>query len=94
MSVVPFRDDDDFRKHNQKAGEVASKELREFVEEIEALEAQIADLSRDKADIFTVAKSKGYNVKALRKLLGERKRNAGELAEEKETVELYRNLLL
>jgi len=94
MGVIPFKDDDDFKKHNQKATEEASKELREFVSELESLDAQMADLQRDRQDILTVVKSKGYNVKALRKLLAERKRDAGELAEEKEVIEVYRNLLL
>lgn len=94
MGVIPFKDDDDFKKHNQKATEEASKELREFVSDLESLDAQMADLQRDRQDIFTVVKSKGYNVKALRRLLAERKRDAGELAEEKEVIEVYRNLLL
>ena len=94
MSVIPFKEDDDFKKHNQKATEEAAKELQEFVQELESLEAQMADLQRDRQDVLTVVKSKGYNVKALRRLLAERKRDAGELAEEKETIELYRNLLL
>lgn len=94
MGVIPFKDDDDFKKHNQKATEEASKELREFVSELESLDAQMADLQRDRQDVLTVVKSKGYNVKALRKLLAERKRDAGELAEEKEVIEVYRNLLL
>lgn len=94
MGVIPFKDDDDFKRHNQKATEEASKELQEFVQDLESLDAQMADLQRDRQDILTVVKSKGYNVKALRKLLAERKRDAGELAEEKETIELYRNLLL
>lgn len=92
--MIPFKDDDDFKKHNQKATEEASKELREFVSDLESLDAQMADLQRDRQDILTVVKSKGYNVKALRKLLAERKRDAGELAEEKEVIEVYRNLLL
>jgi len=94
MSVIPFKDDEDFKKHNQKVTEEAAKELQEFVQELESLDAQMADLQRDRQDILTVVKSKGYNVKALRRLLAERKRDAGELAEEKEMIELYRNLLL
>ena len=94
MGVIPFKDDDDFKKHNQKVTEEAAKELQAFVGDLEALDAQMADLQRDRQDILTVVKSKGYNVRALRKLLAERKRDAGELAEEKETIEVYRNLLL
>lgn len=94
MAVLPFKEDDDFRKHNQKAEEAAEQDLKRFVADLEALDAQIQDMKRDVADVYTLVKSKGYNVKALRKLLAERKRDAGDLAEEKETVEIYRNLLL
>ena len=43
---------------------------------------------------MTVLKSKGFNMKALRRLLAERKRDAADLQEEKEVAEMYRNLLL
>jgi uncharacterized protein (UPF0335 family) len=94
MSVLPFKEDEDFRKHNQKAEESGAKELREMVEEYESLDAQVADLRRDQKDIMTVAKSKGWDTKALRRLLAERKRDAADLAEEQELVAMYRNLLL
>jgi len=94
MTVIPLKDDDDFKKHNHKATEAAAEELRRFVDDLEALDAQVSDLSREKKDIMVVVKSKGYDVKALRRLLTERKRDAAELQEERDTVEMYRNLLL
>ena len=65
-----------------------------MIAEYESLDAQVADMRRDQKDLLTVAKSKGWNTKALRRLLAERKRDAADLAEEQETVEAYRNLLL
>jgi len=94
MSVLPFKEDEDFRKHNQKAEDSAAGELQDFVTEFESLDAQVADLRRDQKDLMTVMKSKGYNMKALRRLLAERKRDAADLQEEKEVAEMYRNLLL
>ena len=94
MSVLPFKEDEDFRKHNQKAEESGAKELRQMVEEYESLDAQVADMRRDQKDLMTVAKSKGWDTKALRRLLAERKRDAAELQEEQEIVAMYRNLLL
>jgi uncharacterized protein (UPF0335 family) len=94
MTVVPMKDDADFREHNSKAMEVASRDLREFVSDVEALDSQIRDIQRDRKDLFTVAKSKGYDVKALRRLLAERRRDAADLAEEKALAEQYRELLL
>jgi uncharacterized protein (UPF0335 family) len=94
MSVLPFKEDEDFRKHNQKAQDSGAKELRQMVEEYESLDAQVADLRRDQKDLMTVAKSKGWDTKALRRLLAERKRDAADLEEERKLVEQYRNLLL
>lgn len=94
MSVLPFKEDEDFRKHNQKAEDSAAGELQDFVTEYESLDAQVSDMRRDQKDLITVAKSKGFNTKALRRLLAERKRDAGELQEEQEIVALYRKLLL
>jgi uncharacterized protein (UPF0335 family) len=73
MSVLPFKEDDDFRKHNQFAGEAAGEELRTFLGDFEAFDAQIADARSDQSDLITVMKSKGWNVKALRRLVAERK---------------------
>ena len=94
MSVLPFKEDEDFRKHNQHAEESAASQLRDLVSEYESLDAQVSDMRRDQKDLMTVAKSKGWDTKALRRLLAERKRDAGDLEEERQLVEQYRNLLL
>jgi len=94
MSVLPFKDDEDFRRHNQHVEESSASELRNFVADFEALDAQVSDFRRDQKDMMTVMKSKGWNMKALRRLLADRKRDAGELAEEQEIVAMYRNLLM
>ena len=94
MGVIPMKDDADFRKHNQKATEAAGEELRQFVADIESVDAQMLDLQRERRDVFTVVKSKGYDVKALRKVIAERKRDAAELSEEREIMALYQQLLL
>lgn len=91
---LPFKEDEDFRKHNQKASEAAAEELRRFVEATESDDAQIADLQRDKQDRFAVIKSKGYNVKALRRILADRKKDAGQEAEIRGVMEQYKSLLL
>jgi uncharacterized protein (UPF0335 family) len=91
---LPFKEDEDFRKHNQRANESAAEELGRFIEEVESDDAQIADIQRDKKDRFTMIKSKGYNVKALRRLLADRKKDAAEEQETRDVMEQYKNLLL
>lgn len=91
---LPFKEDEDFRLHNQKAEEAAAEELRHLVADIEGYEAQIQDIQRDKRDMFTMAKAKGYNVKALRKLIAERKQDAKAAEELRDAMEHYKRLLL
>lgn len=88
-----MKEDPDFKKHNQDATRAAAEELQRAVSEYERLEVEKQDVSRDQRDIFTVLKTKGYNVKAVRQLIKERKRDKGELAEEQAVIEQYRMLL-
>jgi uncharacterized protein (UPF0335 family) len=94
MGVVPMKHDDDFFEHNSKATEASAKELIKFVGDLDVINLQLKYLAEEKADVFTIAKAKGYNVKALRKLMAERKRDAADLLEEKQAMELYKELLL
>lgn len=91
---LPFKEDEDFRKHNQTAEKAAADDVREFVASVESYDAQIADIQRDKKDQFTVFKAKGYNVKALRRLLAERKKDAKAEQELRDAMEHYKALLL
>ena len=94
MGVVPMKHEDDFFQHNSKATEASAQELAVYVTDLEAIDAQVIDLGREKSDIFTIAKAKGYNVKALRKLVAERRREAADLREEQDAMAMYRDLLL
>jgi len=91
--VLPMKDDPDFRKHNQDAMRAAAEELQRAVADYERLEVEKKDVARDQRDIFTVLKSKGYNVKALRQIIRERKRDKGELQEEQDVMVQYRLML-
>lgn len=92
--TLPFKEDEDFRKHNQKAEEAASEELTEFVRDMQALDVEIADIQREKKDRFTLLKSKGYNVKALRRMLAEMKKDQKAEQELKAVMDLYKSMLL
>lgn len=91
--MLPLKDDPDFRKHNQDAIKAAAEELREAIAEFERLEVEKKDIARDQSDIFQILKSKGYNVKAVREIIKERRRNRGELEEERAVIEQYKLLL-
>jgi uncharacterized protein (UPF0335 family) len=91
--ALKFKEDPDFSAHNQRFNDVAARELKEMLAQIESAQAQKKDAAKDESDIYVIAKSKGYNVKALKKLVQERRRDAEELAEERDALDLYKQLV-
>jgi uncharacterized protein (UPF0335 family) len=71
----------------------AHGQLKSLVERIERLEEEKKLLGDDIKDIYTEAKSAGYDVKVLRKLVAERKLEAEEVREARCLLELYRQEL-
>jgi len=90
---LPFKEDEDFSQHNSAALTTSAEEVRQFVQRMQALGAEIEDIRREQKDEMTLMKSRGYNTKVLRQLLARLKRDAGEVAEEQETLQLYMDLL-
>lgn len=90
MGVIPMKADADFAEVERKAMESAERDLRQWLAEIEAHEAAKADVARDIRDSYMVAKSKGFNVKALRRLVAERKRDRGSEEEIQAALDLYK----
>lgn len=76
-----------------RAYSVTAGELRSFVERIERLAEEITDKRDDQKDVFAEARSRGYDTKALRKLIALRKRDASEVAEEEAVLALYKSAL-
>ncbi|RMD92596.1 MAG: DUF2312 domain-containing protein [Alphaproteobacteria bacterium] len=72
---------------------VAASELRSFVERYERLEAEKKDISDAQKEVMSDAKARGYDTKALRKLIALRKRDPDEVAEEEAVLALYREAL-
>lgn len=69
------------------------QELSDIVGAIEDLEAEKAQTSAAIKDRYAMAKSRGYDAKALRRLIRERKRKPEDVEEEDSIVELYRDRL-
>lgn len=72
---------------------VAAGQLRSIVERIERLQSEIDDLNADKSDVFKEAKSNGFDVKALRVIIAERRKDPAELQELDAVIDLYRGAL-
>ena len=72
---------------------VAADELRQFVEQYESLAAEKQGIADRQAAVMAEAKGRGYDTKAIRKIIAERKRSADDLAEEAAVLDLYRDAL-
>lgn len=81
------------RAEDLAEGGIAADRLRSIVDRIERLEEERKALGGDIKDIFSEAKSAGFDVKALRQLLRMRKWEPAELDAHEALVDLYRRAL-
>jgi len=72
---------------------VAASELRAFVERIERVRADIADLKSVENEIFAELKGRGYMTRPVRTLIIERATDPSKLAEGQAVLEMYREAL-
>lgn len=68
-------------------------ELRQIIERLERLEAEKADVMQAAKDVMAEAHGRGYDTKALRKIVAMRERDADDIAEEDAILELYKAAL-
>lgn len=76
-----------------RTGGVAADRLRSIVERIERLEEERKAIGSDIKDIFSEAKSAGFDVKVLRALIAIRKKEAAEVEEQETILDVYRRAL-
>ncbi len=72
---------------------VSGSHLNQVIEKIEYLEEQKAGVANDIREIYAEAKSHGFDVKIIRKIIGIRKMDQQELAEHEELLTLYMNAI-
>ena len=70
-------------------GTVAADELRLLIERAERLEEEKKAIADDIKDVMLEAKSRGYDTKAIRKILQIRKKKKEEFQEEEAILEVY-----
>lgn len=74
-------------------GDNANAQLRSIVERIENLESDKADIAESIKEIYSEAKSSGYDPKVLRAVVRRRKQDKNDLAEFEAVLETYLNAL-
>lgn len=75
------------------SGTVAADQLRGFIERIERLEEEKKGIADDIKDVFSEAKSNGYDPKAMRIILRVRRMETHVRQEQAAVVETYANAL-
>lgn len=71
----------------------STERLRSFVERVEQLNEEKAEVAAQIKEVLSEAKGEGYLVMAIRKIVAERKRSPDDLAEEQAVMDMYRAAL-
>lgn len=77
----------------EKIGGIAAEALQQYVDRIERLEEEKKALSEDIKQVYSEAKSTGFDVKILRKIVSLRKVAEHDRKEQDELLELYKAAL-
>lgn len=72
---------------------VTAGELRQLIERIERLEAEKKDIADQVKEVYSEAKSRGYDTRALRSIVSIRKKDKDDLAEQEAVIEMYKEAL-
>lgn len=88
-----MKETDADRAVRNDAYSVSADELRQFIERFEQLEAEKKDVAEQQKEIKSEAKGRGYDVKAMLKVIALRKRKPDDVAEEEAVLEMYKTAL-
>jgi uncharacterized protein (UPF0335 family) len=68
---------------------IAGGQIRSFVERVEQVEGEIAELTEAKKEIFAEAKGEGFDIKVLKEIIKMRKQDKEERDEHETILDLY-----
>lgn len=78
---------------DREVGGIAADRLRSIIERVERLEEERKALAGDIKDIYTEAKSAGFDVKVIRQIIRLRKQEPAEVEEQETLLDIYRHAL-
>ena len=86
-------DDDKPAKSGHNSGDAeyaaASGELLQFVEQFEQFEAEKKDIAESQKELMAELKARGYDGKVFKKVIGLRRRDKDDIAEEQAILSMY-----
>lgn len=71
----------------------ADQRLRSYIKRIEKLEEDKSNVTEDIKDVYSEAKSTGFNVKIIRQIVRERKMDVKKRREQAELLDLYKSAI-
>lgn len=90
----PKNEPDDLDDESTSSSQtVAAGQLRAFIERIERLEEEKKTISDDIKDVYAEAKGTGFDTKAIRTIIRERKKDQTERQEFETILDLYKAAL-
>ncbi len=75
--------------YSDNYGGVSGDKLRQFIDKIEHLENQKADIAEEVREIYKHAKHEGFDPKIVRKVVSLRKKETSEREEEQILLDIY-----
>jgi uncharacterized protein (UPF0335 family) len=72
------------------AGGIAADRLKSFIERIERLEEEKASIAGDIKEVYSEAKSSGFETKIMRLIVRLRKMDAQERSEQEQLLDVYK----
>ncbi|PZX03779.1 uncharacterized protein (UPF0335 family) [Celeribacter halophilus] len=90
---IPMKETDADREVRDNTYRVTADELRSFVERFETLEVEKKEIADQQKEVMAEAKGRGFDTKALRKLIALRKKSADEIAEEEAILDMYKEAM-
>lgn len=70
--------------------DVTGAELRQFIERVERLEEEKKEVAEQIKEVFAEMKGRGFDVKAIRQILRERKQDPNDIAEQEAIIDMYK----
>ena len=93
LNTARMKPGPEFAAARDNAYRVNAAELRQLIERFERLAAEKQDIADQQKEVMAEAKGRGYDTRALRKIIALRKRDPDDIAEEEAVLDLYREAL-
>ena len=68
---------------------IAGDRIRSFVERIEQLDTELQEINEQRKEVFSEAKSEGFDVKVLKEIIRLRKQDKDERVEHETLLDVY-----